>query len=145
MLVHLTQAQAVEFWNVLKWHIAKALPYGESDKNFGSLLSSVNRGTLNVLVYTSEVEAEETTIKAVVTTTLNIDHITGEKNFVIYTFTGNDGLSGEQLEEIQRGIVNFAKGLECKKIIFYTTNEKIKSLSKQLGYKEVSSVYSLEV
>lgn len=146
MLVHLTPQQAIEFWPVLKWHIAKALPYGESDKNFGKIISAINKGSLHVLVYVVQVgEEQEKDLKAVVSTTLNIDNITGDKNFVIYTFTGNEGLSKEQLIEIQNGLVNFAKGLHCSKIIFYTTNEKIKSLSKQLGYKEVSTVFSLEV
>lgn len=143
MLVRLTPQQANDFWSVIKWNIAKALPYGESDKRFGSLLTAINNGSLHVLVYTSKIEAE-TTIKAVITTTLNIDHITNEKNFIVYTITSS-GVSDNQAEEIHTGLMNFARSLECTRIVGYTTNDTMKSIIRRLGYKETASVFTMEV
>ena len=147
MLVRLTPGQANDFWPVLKWHIAKALPYGENDKRFGSLLSAVNRGILDVFVFTdtNTPDTTESNIKAVITTTINIDCITGLKHFVIYTLTGQDGLSSEDLTNGLRGLKNYAKSINCDSIIAYTVNAKVLSLSAQLGFKQTSTVLTLEI
>jgi len=144
MLARLTPAQVSQFWEAIKWHIAKALPYGENDKTFGSILSAINNQTLHVFVYMVEKDDEQV-IKAVITTTLNIDHITNEKNFIIYTLTGNDGLSEEDMQQGLQGLLNHAKGLNCKRIIAYTKADKVRSLAKKLGFEETSTLLSLEV
>lgn len=141
MIVKLTPTQIPQFWEVIKFVIAKLVKVDDYQSIFNYALYKLLNDKAQCWVRLNK----DRKVIAVIVTEIQVNKITGYKQLygsLLYSWrpTGND----EWVEDFNF-IVKFATKEQCKQIVCETAVERAGQLYKLYGFKESLTTYTLKI
>ncbi len=134
MLVKLLPDQVSEHWDEIRLAIEKALPpiMLKSDRAMVNILKSILSDYMQcwVMWVNKDSEAE---IRAILTTTIEIDRVCEMKYLLIYSFYTIKPLLPELAVSTIDTLKKFARGRGCQKLVAYTNIPRMEQLWESLG------------
>lgn len=144
MTVRLLSIQIAQFWELIKYALAQVEKFGSDDEALGVynrvFASLLNDKSQCFIVYSPDQE-----VKAVCITEIFEDLITAKRSLNVRCLYAFKVTSDAEWQDGFELIRQLAKDSKCSKIIFQTSNARIKHIGQVIGFKEVSTNMSLEV
>lgn len=147
MLVRLLPDDIEKRWPNLKDAILASLPSyvnNEDEDSINRLLFALLDGTLQCWILV-EYENKESKIRAVLTTTITVDDLSGTRNLLIYSLTSFEQLTQDILMDGYSSLREFAKSNKCFKITAFTDIPRVIEMVKSVGGNVSQTLIELEV
>lgn len=136
MLLRLMTSEISKYWPIIEASVKKTVMKDrpETEDKLNKVLRALLMGKLACWFF-----KDESRVEAVILTTIITDEFVQERSLLLYSvFTKNN--------DAKKWILTFdtlrkyAIDRKCDKMVFYTSREKIVSLSKLLGFNSVAHV-----
>jgi len=139
MLVLLLPNQVMHYWDIIKEGIEGTLPpyVVHNEETMENVQMAFLLGSAQCWVYVDKTPK----VKCVLTTKVVYDSFTGSQVFEIATMYAFYTITGDEWIEGFTTLSKYAIGRKCKKMIFYTNEEKLLLISRKFGFIP-SYVYS---
>lgn len=142
-LVRLLPKQVGDSWNVLGNYISVSLPptVQRSEPAMINVLKAIMKEELVCWIF-----VKDKSIRALITTTVWVDKVSGSKDLLIYSFTTLDkDLGVKDWNVMISSLKDFANTKNCGGIIAYTSNVKVADFLRSRGAKADNILIQMEV
>jgi hypothetical protein len=146
MLIQLTPEQCTIYWEDLSTGIKNSMPpfAAVTDEGLNRVLENLLNGTMQAWVALDRNEKGSFVVAAAITM-IHSEIGTGQKNLLIYSLFGYKFVQESIWKEGLSGIRQFAKSMECLKVIAYTSVPRVVEIAKSLGGSAEYTFLSWEV
>ena len=144
-LVRLLDQQIADAWPVIKYAVEQSVPpiAGESPEKMNNVLESLLLGKLQCWVTADSPEIKQ--FRTVLTTRINTDDTTGTKTLLIFSMFSFVPQSSEDIDQVHKTLVAFAKGNGCNRMLAYTQDENVLSIGRKYGMTTEWTMLTLDV
>lgn len=144
MTVRLLSTQIPQYWEYIKYALAQVERFGSDDESLGAY-NRVFASLLNDKSQCFIMSAEDSSLKALMITEIMDDIITAKRILNIRCLYAFHPISNDDWVRDFVILKKIAEDFKCFKIIFQTSNKRIESIGKLLGFNQRSINMELEV
>lgn len=139
MLVKLSSAMVVKYWDLVAKHIIRSLP-DKLHNRLAVFRKAIVEDRAQVWVFNKDKK-----IKAIITTAVFHDICFNLKRLNLYTISrvANDPLTPEEYKDGFEILMQFAKDKGCNSIVAYTSNTHVVDVAKDIDWKLEFCIYKL--
>lgn len=143
MMIRLQPEQVKENWNLVRPMIVETLPPSlrvSADGISNILYSLLSEDAQFWVYYREEGDGRP---KAIIVTTIMIDHVAGVKYLLIYSMYALERMSNQDYIKGLDTLRQYAGACDCKEIIAYVEDDQFVRLLQQVGGVKVTNLVRL--
>lgn len=135
MLLRLLEPQINDYWQVIRYAVQNSVPpfTYDSPEKMNNIYDALLNGDMQCWVYLDPKDnGESPDLDAVALTTVTQDGVSGVRNLEVYSLYGLAFMQDRAWQEGLQGLMEYAKGQKCHRIIAYSNVPRMIDVAKQL-------------